>query len=160
MGKNNLRVLTSFQEFLMQEETGQDKRHYGTPPLESKQKSNIIDYDKFCIILEQKAAILSQKFHDTCLDACLNKIEQEAGSLKYDDVLKMISRKTAIKDETSFVEAFIYSLAMDYLENQTFVDESKIRAKRANSDRAAKSIFCNKIAKEVMTRIVQETRKK
>lgn len=159
MEKTNLTRLISFADYITKEDK-QENTHKLSRPI----MNVVCNYNKFCDLVEEKTAILNQQLHDDCLDACLNKIETDAGSLKFDDVIEMITDKTAIKDDESLMMAFIYSLAMDYIENKRFVIENLSKKSKdyidPHSDKTAKSNFCNKIAHEVMEKIIEATKKK
>ena len=91
---------------------------------------------------------LSQEF-------CLNKLEKEAGSLKYDDILTVVE-----KEGTSLI-GYLTGIADEYLKTAS-IELNGQKLKKENGDekivlKQAKKLFAHQIAKEILDDIKKET---
>lgn len=125
----------------------------------------VSSYERFSNVLEMKSFLLNKDYHDKCLNYCLDKIKEKAGSLNYGDVLDMVGAKVGTKDEEEQVKSFIFTMAMLYLDGNLNEGKKKEDTKKKvkpdiHLDQAAQVKFCNKIVKEVMEEITKETKKK
>lgn len=123
-------------------------------------------YERFSNVLEMKSYLLNKDYHDRCLNYCLDKIKEKAGSLNYGDVLDMVNGRVGAKDEKDLVKSYIFTMAMLFLDSN--LNESKKKVKNAKKketsdipqNHAVQVRFCNQIVKEVMEKITEETKKK
>ena len=114
----------------------------------------VVDYYDFSNMLKENVDRISAQHDKQALDYCLTRLKKEAGSLKYDDVLKVVERKGASLD------VYLSGLAEAYLATAK-IEQPGSKKKTARREEIileeAKEFFCNQIVKEVIALIKKET---
>lgn len=122
-------------------------------PFECKKATNVDGYEKFCTKLNESVRDLRLEIEDKCLDYCLNKIEKDCGSVKYDDVAKVV------KEEQTTLADYIKDFAEDYFSKEDIT----INGRKIEKDhilKQARKLFVEQTAEEIIKTISKETIKK
>lgn len=114
----------------------------------------VAGFGDFSNLLKESIDKLTVKYDKKALEFCLDKLKKVAGSLKYDDVLKVVK-----KEETTFSN-YLTGLAEEYLESVKIELNGK-ELKNDGNDKLifnqAKHLFAHEIAKELTEKIKKET---
>lgn len=127
-----------------------DDYYYG----ESRNIRKVAGYSTFSSLVKESVDKLTVKYDKTALDYCKNKLKKVAGSLNYDDILKVVD------DEDTTLVDYLTGLADEYLENTKI--ELNGKELQNNGDekhifKQAKKLFAHEIAKELIQNIKKET---
>lgn len=127
-----------------------DDYYYG----ESRNIRKVAGFGIFSSLVKESVDKLTVKYNKKALDYCQNKLKKVAGSLKYDDILKVIE-----EEEITLVD-YLTGLADEYLENAKI--ELNGKELQNNGDerhifKQAKKLFAHEIAKELIEKIKKET---
>ena len=121
--------------------------------LESKRTTNVEGYKKFCSKLNESVRDLKLEIEEKCLDYCLTKIEKDCGSVKYDDIVKVV------KDEKTSLVDYIKGFAEDYFSKEDIT----INGRKIEKDhilKQARQLFVEQTIDEVIGIISKGTVKK
>ena len=115
----------------------------------------VAEFGDFSNLLKEDVDRLTVKYDEKALNFCLDKLEKEAGSLKYDDILKLV------KKEGTTLIGYLTGIADEYLETAT-IELNGQKLKKENGDekivlKQAKKLFAHQIAKEILEDIKKET---
>lgn len=115
----------------------------------------VAGFGNFSNLLKEDVDRLTIQHDDKALEFCLDKLEKEAGSLKYDDILKLV------KKEGTTLIGYLTGIADEYLETVT-IELNGQKLKKENGDekivlKQAKKLFAHQIAKEILEDIKKET---
>lgn len=127
--------------------------YYDDLPFERKRVTNVEGYEKFCSKLNESVKNLKLEIEDKCLDYCLNKIEKDCGSAKYDDVAKVV------KEEQTTLADYIKDFAEDYFSKEDIT----INGRKIEKDhilKQARELFVEQTTEEIIKIISKETIKK
>lgn len=117
-------------------------------------EKKVVDYNDFASLLKENIDRISFQHDERALDYCLTRLRKQAGSLKYDDVLKVVEKEGTTLNE------YLTDLAKKYLGTAKI---EQLGRKKSNARRdevileEAKEFFYNQIAKEVIALIKKET---
>ena len=117
-------------------------------------EKKVVDYNDFASLLKENVDRISFQHDERALDYCLTRLKKQAGSLKYDDVLKVVEKEGTTLNE------YLTDLAKKYLGTAKI---EQLGRKKSNARRdeiileEAKEFFYNQIAKEVIALIKKET---
>lgn len=111
----------------------------------------VAGFSVFSNLLKEDVDRLTLQHDDKALEYCLDKVEKEAGSLKYDDIQKL-----AKKEGTTLI-GYLTGIANEYLETAT-IELNGQKLKKDNGDekivlKQAKKLFARQIAKEILDSI-------
>ena len=127
--------------------------YYDDLPFERKRATNVEGYKRFCTKLNESVRDLRLEIEDKCLDYCLNKIEKDCGSVKYDDVAKVV------KEEQTTLVDYIKDFAEDYFSKEDIT----INGRKIEKDhilKQARKLFVEQTTEEIIKTISMETIKK
>ena len=114
----------------------------------------VADYNDFANLLKENVDRISAKHNKKALDYCQGRIKNTAGSLRYDDVLKVVQKKGCAFNE------YLTGLAEEYLATAN-IELKDVRLKHSRQEKfileEAKDFFCHQIAKEITELIKKET---
>ena len=115
----------------------------------------VAGFGDFSNLLKEDVDRLTLQHDEKALEFCLDKVEKEAGSLKYDDILKVVEKKG-----TGLI-SYLTGIAEEYLETAT-IELNGQKLKKNNGDekivlKQAKKLFAYQIAKEILDSIKKET---
>lgn len=115
----------------------------------------VAGFGDFSNLLKEDVDRLTIQHDDKALEFCLDKLEKEAGSLKYDNILKLV------KKEGTTLIGYLTGIADEYLETAT-IELNGQKLKKENGDekivlKQAKKLFAHQIAKEILEDIKKET---
>ena len=77
---------------------------------ESRKVTMVADFNDYSNMLKESVDRISVQHDKNALDYCLGKLKKAAGSLKLDDILKVV------EDEETTLNAYLTGIAEDYLE--------------------------------------------
>ena len=114
----------------------------------------VVGYSDYANLLKESVDRLTVQHDEKALDYCLDKLEKSAGSLKLDDIQKVVD-----KEDTTLV-GYLTSIANEYLDSAKI--ELNGRKLKADGDekivfKHAKKLFAHEIAKELIEMIQKET---
>lgn len=119
-------------------------------------EKKVADFNNFANLLKESVDRISFQHYNKALEYCQNRLKSAAGSLRYDDVLKVVEKKGK-----SFNE-YLSGLAEEYLDTAN-VELKKVTSKNTRQEififEEAKDYFCHQIAKEITELIKKETLK-
>ena len=112
-------------------------------------------FGDYANLLKEDIDRLTLQHDERALEYCLDKLEKEAGSLKLEDIQKVVE-----KEDTSLVD-YLTGIADEYLETATIELNGK-KLKKENGDekivlKQAKKLFAHQIAKEILDSIKKKT---
>lgn len=115
----------------------------------------VAGFSDYSNLLKEDVDRLTLQHDERALEFCLDKLEKEAGSLNYDDILKVVE-----KEGTGLV-SYLTGIADEYLETAT-IELNGQKLKKENRDekivlKQAKKLFTHQIAKEILDVIKKET---
>lgn len=115
----------------------------------------VAGFGDFSNLLKEDVDRLTLKHDEKALEFCLDKLGKEAGSLKYDDILKVVE-----KEGTTLVD-YLTGIADEYLKTAS-IELNGQKLKKDNGDekivlKQAKKLFAHQIAKEILDDIKKET---
>lgn len=122
-------------------------------PFESKRATNVEGYKKFCSKLNESVKNLKLEIEDKCLDYCLKKIEADCGSIKYDDIAKVL------EEEKTTLANYVKGVAQDYFATKDIA----INGKKIDKDhvlKQARKLFEEQTTERIIKIISKETIKK
>ena len=114
----------------------------------------VVGYSDYSNLLKESIDRLTVQHDEKALVYCLDKLEKSAGSLKLDDIQKVVD-----KEDTTLV-GYLTSIANEYLDSAKI--ELNGRKLKADGDekivfKHAKKLFAHEIAKELIEMIQKET---
>lgn len=121
---------------------------------ENRNIRKVAGFSDFSSLLKESVDKLTVKYDKKALEYCLDKLKKEAGSLKYEDVLKVVK-----KEETTF-SGYLTGLAEEYMESVKIELNGKELQNEGNDKlifNQAKHLFAHEIAKELTEKIKKET---
>lgn len=115
----------------------------------------VVGFGEYSNLLKEDVDRLTLKHDEKALEYCFDKLEKEAGSLKLDDIEKVVK-----KEGTSLI-GYLTGIADEYLKTATIELNGK-KLKKENGDekivlKQAKKLFAHQIAKEILDSIKKET---
>ena len=124
---------------------------YDDLPFEQR---NVAGFNDFVTLLKEDVNRLSLQDGDKTLDHCLNKVEAAAGSLKLDDILKVVE-----EEEFPDLNTYLTSIAETYLLNAK-IELNGEALKDTKGERhvakQAKKIYAHEIVKKLIETIKKE----
>lgn len=115
----------------------------------------VAGFNDFTNIVKESVDKLTCKDDGKGLDHCLNKIESDAGSLKMDDILKVVE-----KDGYKDLNGYLTDIANEYLKTV----EIDLNGRRLNNSgeekvvlKTAKKLYAHWIVQELLDKIKKET---
>ena len=130
---------------------GYDDEYYDDLPYETR---NVAGFGDFVALLKEDVDRLSLQDGDKTLDRCLNKIESAAGSLKLDDVLKVVE-----EEEFPNLNSYLTSVVETCLLDAT-IDLNGKELKDTKGEqhvaKQAKKIYAHEIVKKLVETIKKE----
>ena len=115
----------------------------------------VAGFNDFTNIVKESVDKLTCKDDGKGLDHCLNKIESDAGSLKMDDILKVVE-----KDGYKDLNGYLTDIANEYLKTVEIV----LNGRRLNNSgeekvvlKTAKKLYAHWIVQELLDNIKKET---
>lgn len=109
-------------------------------------EKRVADYNDFANILKENIDRISAQHEKQALDYCLGRLKKTAGSLKFDDVLKVVQESGCAFSE------YINRLVKEYMVTAS-IDLKEGKQKHTRQEKfileEAKDFFCQKIAKEI-----------
>jgi len=121
---------------------------------ENRNIRKVAGFSDFSSLLKESVDKLTVKYDKKALEYCLDKLKKKAGSLKYEDVLKVVK-----KEETTF-SGYLTGLAEEYMESVKIELNGKELQNEGNDKlifNQAKHLFAHEIAKELTEKIKKET---
>ena len=122
---------------------------------ESRKVTMVADFNDYSNMLKESVDRLTVQHDKKALDYCLDKIKKAAGSLKLDDILKVVD------DEETTLNAYLTSIADEYLENSKIELNGNRLENKGDQKlilKQAKKLFAHEIAKELTDRIRKESK--
>lgn len=122
---------------------------------ESRKVTMVADFNDYSNMLKESVDRLTVQHDKKALDYCLDKLKKAAGSLKLDDILKVV------EEEETTLNAYLTGIAEDYLENSEIELNGNRLEKKGDQKlilKQAKKLFAHEIAKELTDRIRKETK--
>lgn len=122
---------------------------------ESRKVTMVADFNNYSSMLKESVDRLAVQYDKKALDYCLDKIKKAAGSLKLKDILMVV------EDEETTLNAYLTSIADEYLENSEIELNGSRLEKKGDQKlilKQAKKLFAHEIAKELTDRIRKETK--
>lgn len=122
---------------------------------ESRKVTMVANFNDYSNMLKESTDRISVQHDKKALDYCLDKLKKAAGSLKLDDILKVV------EDEETTLNAYLTGIAEDYLENSEIELNGNRLEKKGDQKlilKQAKKLFAHEIAKELTDRIKKESR--
>lgn len=117
---------------------------------ESRKVTMVADFNDYSNMLKESVDRISVQHDKNALDYCLGKLKKAAGSLKLDDILKVV------EDEETTLNAYLTGIAEDYLETSK-IELNGNRLKDKGDQRIilkqAKKLFAHEIAQQLIDRI-------
>lgn len=116
----------------------------------------VAGFNDFSNLLKEDIDRLTLKYDQKALEYCTKKLKDVAGSLKYDDIIKVVK-----EEETTLVD-YLTGLAGEYMESVKIELNGKELKKNEDEKhifRHAKKLFAHEIAKELLEKIKKETLK-
>ena len=116
---------------------------------------NVADFSYFVSLLRESVDRLTLQDDDRAFDYCLNKIEADAGSLKLDDVLKVVK-----EEEFPNLRSYLTSLVERYLLDATIeLNGKKLKDKGEEKHvlKQAKKLYAHEIVQKLTEKIKKET---
>ena len=115
----------------------------------------VATYSDYANLLKESVDRLSVQHDEKVLDFCLDKLEKEAGSLKFEDIMKVVD-----KNGSKLID-YLTGIAEEYLKNAT-IELNGQKLKKENGDekivlKQAKNLYAHEIAKELLEVIKKET---
>ena len=115
----------------------------------------VAGFSDYSNLLKEDVDRLTLQHDEKALGFCLDKLEKEANSLNYDDILKVVE-----KEGTGLV-SYLTGIADEYLGTAT-IELNGQKLKKENRDekivlKQAKKLFAHQIAKEILDVIKKET---
>ena len=129
-----------------------DDEYYDELPFEHR---NVAGFGDFVAKLKESVDRLSLKDGDKTLDSCLNKIEAAAGSLKLDEVLKVV-KEEEFPDLNSYLTSIVETRLLDAkieLKGNALKDPRG----EAHVIKQAKKFYAHKIVQKILETIKKET---
>ena len=123
---------------------------YLTEPYDDFCERRAISYDKFTQILKESVQKITTQDNKQGLDYVLNKIEQSAGGLKLDDILKIVE-----DEEYKDLKDYVRSIAEEYMMNFK-VEINGLKVVDKNVLKVARKLFALQITREVLDKITKE----
>lgn len=121
---------------------------------ENRNIRKVAGFCDFSSLLKESVDKLTVKYDKKALEYCLDKLKKKAGSLKYEDILKVVK-----KEETTF-SGYLTGLAEEYMESVKIELNGKELQNEGNDKlifNQAKHLFAHEIAKELTEKIKKET---
>jgi hypothetical protein len=117
-------------------------------------EGTVASFSKFSKFLKESIDKITIQDDGKALDYVLNKIEKDAGSLKLDDVLKVVQQ-----EEFRNLEEYVSSIADEYMSDfKIELNGDKVVDK--NVLKSARKLFAYQITREVLDKISKETQSK
>ena len=123
---------------------------YLTEPYDDFCERRAIGYEKFTQILKESVQKITTQDDKQGLDYVLNTIEQKAGSLKLDDILKIVE-----DEEYKDLKDYVRSIAEEYMMNFK-VEINGLKVVDKNVLKVARKLFALQITREVLDKITKE----
>lgn len=131
---------------------GYEDEYYDDLPFEQR---NVAGFDSFVSMLKESVDRIKCQDDDKALDYCLNKIEKAAGSLKLDDILKVVK-----EEEFPDLKSYLRSIVDKYLLNTTIELNGKILKDKGDEKhilKQAKKMYAIEITRKLIDTIKKET---
>ncbi|MBO7562930.1 MAG: hypothetical protein J6T04_08635 [Bacteroidales bacterium] len=116
---------------------------------------NVADFGYFVSLLRESVDRLTLQDDDRAFDYCLNEIEADAGSLKLDDVLKVVK-----EEEFPNLRSYLESMVDRYLLDATIeLNGKKLKDKGEEKHvlKQAKKLYAHEIVQKLTEKIKKET---
>ena len=117
---------------------------------ESKSVAKVAGFNDYSNLLKESVDRISVQHDKKALDYCLEKLKKAAGSLKLDDIIKVVD------DEETTLNAYLTSIADEYLENSKIELNGKTLENKGDQGiilKQAKKLFSHEIAQQLLDRI-------
>ena len=109
-------------------------------------EKRVTDYNDFANILKENIDRISAQHEKKATDYCLNRLKKTAGSLKFDDVLKVVQENGCAFSE------YMNRMVKEYMVTAN-IDLKEGKQKHTRQEKfileEARDFFCQKIAKEI-----------
>lgn len=119
------------------------------------EQRRVAGFDQFSAFLKEGVNTISCQDNGKALDYVLNKIKKKAGSLKLEDIQKVLDKEgTTLKD-------YVTKIARDYLSDERIELNGEVLRDcedKKNVLLVAKKLFAHEIAKDAMHRIDKENK--
>lgn len=115
---------------------------------------NVVGYGKFTKLLQESIQRISTQDDGQTLDFVLSKIKQSAGSLKLEDVLKVVQ-----DEEYKDLEEYVSSIAEEHMNNFK-VEINGMKVVDKNVIKTARKLFAYQVVMDVLEKISKETKGK
>ena len=113
-------------------------------------ESNVASFGTFSKLLKESIDRITTQDDGNTLDFVLNKIEKDAGSLKLDDILKVVQ-----EEEYKDIDDYITSIAEAHMSDFK-IELNGIKVVDKNVLKVARKLFAYQIAKDVLEKISKE----
>lgn len=114
----------------------------------------VASYSKFSKLLNESVQRITTQDDGQTQDYVLNKIEQAAGSLKLEDVLKVVQ-----DEEYKDLEEYVSSIAEEHM-NDFKVEINGLKVVDKNVLKTARKLFAYQVTMDVLNKISKETQGK
>lgn len=125
---------------------------YLTEPYDDFCERRAVGYDKFTRLLKESVERITLQDDGKALDYVLNTIEQKAGGLKLDDILKVVQ-----DEEYKDLEEYVSSLAEEYMRDFK-IEINGMKVIDKNVIKVARKLFRYQVTKEALDKITKENK--
>lgn len=141
-------ALPLFEEWVKWNDS-QKKQRQTEKRIDEGRVKHIISHEDYSLSLKEAVQKVRLSFYNDCLEGCLNKVETEAGSLKYDDVIKVVQKN----DENWRLRDYLVQKVLEVInENRIFE-----KCYKEHTYRMAVERLRDDVVNEMVARILQET---
>ena len=128
---------------------------WGADDYPAYEQRNVAGFDRFSMLLKESVNRISCQDDGQTLDYVLNQVKKTAGSLKMEDIQKVLDKeKTTLKD-------YVTKIAKDYL-SSVRIELNGMELKSGKKDQnvlfVSKRLFALHVAKAAMKKISRENR--
>lgn len=111
----------------------------------------MVGYGQFTKLLRESIQRITTQDDGQALDYVLNKIEQAAGSLKLDDILKVVQ-----EEEYKDLEEYVSSIAEEHMSDFK-IEINGIKVVDKNVLKTARKLFAYQVTMDALEAISKET---
>lgn len=129
-------------------------RVYIEDPYDYCGEGSVASFTKFSKLLNESVERITTQDDGQALDYVLNKIEQAAGSLKLDDILKVVQ-----DEEYKDLEEYVSSIAEQHMSNFK-IEINGMKVVDKNVLKTARKLFAYQVTMDVLEKISKENLKK
>lgn len=113
-------------------------------------EGSVASFNKFSKLLKESVERITTQDDGQALDSVLNKIEKSAGSLKLEDILKVVQ-----EDEYKDLEEYVSSIAEEHMSDFK-VEINGIKVVDKNVLKTARKLFAYQVTRDVLDKISKE----